>query len=637
MPIAVILIIAAAWFITNGIYRMIVGTKCVFQGVEPPWVAARQEKLTQREIRRGQRREVLDSRRTARGFLARLWGDAWEWTNKWADGLGQGKDNAPNDLDTPTTPTAEPVEYVPADGGASWWAALGDKLKGWADKVGQFRDDWFAPSANHCQWKYPAGNSCGKKAAATQRFCREHRRDEAVGHCLWGDGNPDVEPCLRPREDDYAFCTEHMDEWEARVQQPTGAGAPLGTLTTPEVPIPTGASAAAPTSADSPRCLWGRATVAGLDTTPDHGHTPCTEAPGANSAYCAKHQAEINKQSVSRPCQWGRTTDTRRPDHGRRPCDEAAKDGSSYCHSHTIAIDEWKTKNRYGQPTCTWRDDPAAAPCGRSLLGGTGKFCEAHQPLAPASVGTGLGGRAEGETPEERERRAAEYAWNRPSCPAPISASGAVCGMPMHKVPGGWTCYLPHAPEQGPAVPPEPPTETPPVGSDTEPEVPPQRPQLRIVPNTDPQGEDANDMSLPVPVDKPYVAPPRRDAEATYDTNPHYSTSTRGDNGMTAPTQQSVGEATNTQKVHEFAQSVIKAGIEDWPSSIEAAKQQMGSVKLTNDPNIVAALGQIDEAAKALAAAGQSLDAAVSAHDGATEQVSGLGEKAADTQAYQNQ
>jgi len=46
------LVLLLAWLFTHGIYRGAVGTWCAATKTVPPWVQSRQERLTNREIRR---------------------------------------------------------------------------------------------------------------------------------------------------------------------------------------------------------------------------------------------------------------------------------------------------------------------------------------------------------------------------------------------------------------------------------------------------------------------------------------------------------------------------------------------------------------------------------------------------------
>jgi hypothetical protein len=104
---------------------------------------------------------------------------------------------------------------------------------------------------------------------------------------------------------------------------------------------------------------------------------------------------------------------------------------------------------------------------------------------------------------------------------------------------------------------------------------------------------------------------------------------------MSAP---ATSEITNVQALADFAAKVKAHGDTEWPTMLEAAESQMGQAGLTNDPALTAAIGGMREAAAMFAAHGAELEAALVPHQAAAEQVSGLGNRAADkTATYQNQ
>lgn len=538
MPIVVlVIIIAAVWFASHGVYRAVVGTKCAFKGIDPPWKAARQEQLTNREIRRKQRKEVYGSPRTARGFVARLWGDAWEFANKFVDNLHNPEttDADLGELDTPDAPSAKPVVNVPADAGASWVRDLGGKLAtGWA-RAQTLWDQWWLPSRRRCPWTYLNDETCGKAVKGKQAtYCPSHQETHKLGHCLKITAGVE---CERPREGHYPFCSEHLDEVEAGKQpapaaEPEKAQAPqVGTLDTPEAPTLEGAvpAGSAPTSASQPSgrtCIWGRHQHEGR---PDYGHPACTAPTGEKDYFhCDPHATAIdvwadaemqrrreadNQPQTAQPdeplCQWGRGTTSESPDHGATPCVQQAGAGGIHCSPHQIEYGRWEA--------------------------GT-----AEPQLAEPAVTAG----AEADTSEP-------------------------------------------APETDTPVQPE-------TAIEPEPEVPPQRPVLRVVPNTNTQGDT---------------------------------------NTMTAP-----AEITNVQSLKTFAEKVKSHGSQEWPSMLENAESQIGAAGLSNDPAITSEIGAMREAAAMFAAAGERLQTALAPHEGAAEQISGLGNRAADkTATYQNQ
>lgn len=608
LPVVILLFIA--WLITHGIFRMIVGTKCAFQGVEPPWVRNRQEKLTNREVRRAQRQE--DARRTARGFIRRLWGDGWEFANKWLDDLGQDSAD-PASPTVPGAPTAEPL--VPADAGASWvHDHLGDKAAAAAAWVADLWNRWWLPSQRQCPWTYPVlpdGAQCGRRVPKGCDYCAEHQVEAAVGHCLFGYGNPAMADCERPREGHFPWCSQHLDEWEQRGGQqlaaadqqatPEPAAAATadtpkaGTLDTPDTPTldsttetcrqsvddgagfgrpcgrPVPAGAATPDCGqhgapvlpwDRPGCPW----TLGDPSDPARS-TQCAMPVPVGQRYCPTHEplAVYDRAQYGLPpappadtekplCQWGRGATSESPDYGQDPCTKRAGAGGIHCLPHQIEYGRWEA-------------------------GGTAPAQEPAGALGPAA-----------EANPEQVLTARTFL-----CTIPVTlkdGSQRECGHELRMSNGTVEdCPVPHQlladlqAERESAT-----------GDDTE--VPPQRPVLRVVPNTEPQG----------------------------------------DTSMSAPAQQSVGEATNYQRLEEFADNVINSGNSEWPAAVENAKQQAAGPGITNDAEIVAAFGQIDEAAKTLAGAGAALKAACAKHHGGQEQISSIGAAAAtSTSAYRTQ
>jgi hypothetical protein len=66
------------------VYRGGVGTYCAITKTEPPWVRNRRERLVNHETVKGRRAVAVESNRTMRGFLGRLWGNLWEDANRLA-------------------------------------------------------------------------------------------------------------------------------------------------------------------------------------------------------------------------------------------------------------------------------------------------------------------------------------------------------------------------------------------------------------------------------------------------------------------------------------------------------------------------------------------------------------------------
>lgn len=114
----------------------------------------------------------------------------------------------------------------------------------------------------------------------------------------------------------------------------------------------------------------------------------------------------------------------------------------------------------------------------------------------------------------------------------------------------------------------------------------------------------------------------------------------REDSPVSSPTTPTATtEVATVQTVEGFAASVVKSGSQEWPATLEQARTDITASGLNNDPAVLAAISQMDEAAAQLAAAGQALDAALAnGHKQTAEQVSGMGGRAADkTTTYQNQ
>lgn len=544
-----------AWIFTHALYRGAVGTYCTVKKIDPPWVRSRQERLTNQEIRRSRWREATSSPRTARGFVARWWGDLWEDAHAW-----RNESRADREKRRRGEPiSGKPVVSVDANQAADWARNLGGKAKSAWNR-------WWGPSQRKCPWLSPVlndahthveGRACGQRVRLRHTYCPSHEDFAAIGHCLRGNGDAAIPPCMSHRHGHFPFCASHLEEWGNKTADQEAAATPavpeaaqVGTLNTPDTP-----ELAATEMTDEQRQLAAMikdAWLRGERVEPDptyaewfalpvsvradllkaaedggiwlgtefdtvaraHAGLPIggreTDQPAARPATDSTVAGPNLPQPVKRQpgeplCQWGRDTTSESPDHGEPECGDLAGAGGIHCLPHQIEHGRWEAATAAPQPP----EDPSPVPA------------DSPEPPAESDV------------------------------------------------------------EAEPAA---------------EPEVPPQRPMLRVVPNTNTQG-DTDTMTTPA-----------------------------------------TSEITSVQALASFAARVKAHGDTEWPQMLEAAESQMGQAGLTNDAALTNAIGGMREAAAMFAARGAELEAALVPHQAAAEQVSGLGNRAADmTATYQNQ
>ena len=104
---------------------------------------------------------------------------------------------------------------------------------------------------------------------------------------------------------------------------------------------------------------------------------------------------------------------------------------------------------------------------------------------------------------------------------------------------------------------------------------------------------------------------------------------------MTTPTQQATSEMVNTQGLADYAASLRQYARVDWAASIQEGLQQVTNAELSNDPAIVACFSELTEISNRIAAVADQIDDALAdGHDQTTEQVTALGDRAANINTY---
>lgn len=115
--------------------------------------------------------------------------------------------------------------------------------------------------------------------------------------------------------------------------------------------------------------------------------------------------------------------------------------------------------------------------------------------------------------------------------------------------------------------------------------------------------------------------------------------SSEGDQSMSTPTGAPVVAegAGAVQALDTYADGIIHSGQIDWAASVETARVNVTEAGLAGDPDLQAALGQIEEAAQMVVSAGQAIKTAMATHVQLAEHVSETRHHGTKIDAYENQ